>query len=139
MGKGEILLMGRNRITLSLRFSKIIYVICLCLCVSVYSESSKQNHINKCSNKSYNKQTEDIIDITNKQVNKCGVSMTWTTRENVMPITYKKQYRKVIYLHANAELEKTWLISIDQGRKDYRVTVKNLRLFSGMVKYYKIH
>lgn len=76
MGKGEILLMGRNRITLSLRFSKIIYVICLCSCVSVYSESSKQNHINKCSNKSYNKQTEDIINITNKQVNKCGVSMT---------------------------------------------------------------
>lgn len=35
MGKGEILLMGRNRITLSLRFFKIIYVICICLCMCV--------------------------------------------------------------------------------------------------------
>lgn len=41
-------------------------VLSVCVCVCVYSESSKQRHINKCFNKIYNKPTEDITNITNK-------------------------------------------------------------------------
>lgn len=50
-----------------------------------------------------------------------------------------QKYRKVIYSYANAEFENTWLISIDQKLKDYRVTERIWGFFSGMVKYYKIH